>query len=251
MGLKIFNTATAEERENLQKRAAANAPSDVVLKLRSGYQANNRPIALTEWRFTTGDPEVAEKLLATYGSKNDAGVSEWDATGEDNLQLFTDRKRVSVIFRADDLRTGMALWGRNSLIRSCDGVTQNGDGAEGKPCECPSSYLERKEASRKGIGCSPSISLKFRLADLPDIGFGRFNTGSWQLVEQIPEIEAKLEALGDVDVLAELTLEEVSFVDKKTNQNRSFTKPSIRIKGAVPTEQRAKVSVYQGDEPPF
>ena len=41
--------------------------NDVVGRFRSGHQINKRPAALSEWRVTTGDPEVAEKIHDILG----------------------------------------------------------------------------------------------------------------------------------------------------------------------------------------
>ena len=41
--------------------------SDIVGRVRSGAQIQGRPVALQEWRFTTGDPDVAAAVAEKYG----------------------------------------------------------------------------------------------------------------------------------------------------------------------------------------
>ena len=47
---------------------------DIVGNLRSGMQIDNKPVALQEWRVTTGDPDVANAIADLYGGK----VEEWE-----------------------------------------------------------------------------------------------------------------------------------------------------------------------------
>ncbi|WP_286689674.1 MULTISPECIES: hypothetical protein [unclassified Aeromicrobium] len=47
---------------------------DIVGRFRSGYQANDRPVALQNWRITSGDPEVADKVADQFGAPSLAAV---------------------------------------------------------------------------------------------------------------------------------------------------------------------------------
>lgn len=241
MGLRIWETdpeAAPKPRQDFS--------GDMVGRFRSGYQVSGRPASLERWRVTTGDPAVAETIRSMFGGPK-AGT--WETTGEDNLEVFTEAEKVKVILDGPrSIRQEMILWGRNAALRRCDGVEQNGvdadDPAKGRPCECPASYQDRKDAAKAGRGCAPSTTVFFTLADAPDLGRFKFNSGSWSLVRDIATAEAALEKI-DGPAYAWLGLEVVSFEVKATGQKRQFTKPVIDVIGAAPKAQA------DDDEPPF
>lgn len=221
MGLRIWDTdpdSTPVKRRKL---------ADVVGRFRSGYVAGNRPVALSEWRVTTGDPELADQLVDLLAAEQPA--EEWETKSEDNLQIFGTVSEVDIVIDSPKaLRTRMVLWGRAGAIRVCDGVTQSGEGAEGRDCECPAKLADRKDAAKSGRGCQPEITLYFLLSELPDAGRFRFTSGSWQLVQDVPSIEEALEAAGG-PVHAKLRLEVVTWTPKGQTSSRSFTKPVIEV----------------------
>ena len=116
VGLRIFETdpdAAPKPRQSFK--------DDLVGRFRSGYQINRRPATLEEWRVTTGDPDVAERIHELFGGEK---PQEWDATGEDNIEVFTKAKRVKVIVDSPSaLRQEMVLWGRSGAIRPPAWVT--------------------------------------------------------------------------------------------------------------------------------
>lgn len=219
MALRIFETDPDAVRK---PRSFAD---DIVGRFRSGYQVNKRPASLTRWRVTTGDPDVAAAVHRLFGGE---APQQWDATGEDNLEVFTDAPKVKIILAGRDaVRQEMVLWGRAGAIRHCDGVEQTGDNA-GRPCECPALLADRKDAAKRGTGCVPSTSVTFRLHDQPDLGLFRFSTGSWSLVREITDAE---EALADLDgpALAWLALEQIEY--EADGRTRKFTKPVLKVIG--------------------
>lgn len=219
MGLRIFET-------DPEAAPKPRFSGDIVGRFRSGYQINRRPATLEKWRVTTGDPEVAATIHDLLGGE---APQEWEATGEDNLETFTDAERVKVVIeRPTSLRQEMVLWGRSGAIRRCDGVEQSGEGAEGEPCACPASYADRKDAAKKGTGCQPNITLFFKLADAPDLGIFKFNSGSWSLVRDLGPVEKKLDEI-DGPALAWLGLEVVEYESAGTK--RRFIKPVIDVIG--------------------
>jgi hypothetical protein len=201
---------------------------DVVGRFRSGAQVNRRPLALDEWRVTTGDPEVADAIAARFGGT----PQEWAAQGEDNIEVYTTTPSVDIILDGPDaVRQSMVLWGRNGLIRTCDGVTQKDD--QGSPCACPSALKDRKEAAKAGHGCEPSIQVYFRLADDPDLGKLKFFSGSWSMARDLVH-DGVEDALRDIDgpARATLSIEKVEW-ETKEGTTRSFMKPVLAIKGAA------------------
>ncbi|GGM78576.1 hypothetical protein GCM10012275_56500 [Longimycelium tulufanense] len=198
---------------------------DVVGRLRSGMMVNRRPVALEQWRFTTGDPDVAGRIAALYGGP----VEEWDATGEDDLQVLTQAAILRVVIPSPKwVRGEMKLFGRRGVLRACDGTAQT----DGKPCACPQQLEERKEAAREGTGCEPAISIGFRLVDAPELGLFRYQSGSWTLLRELPDV---MDALAEIDgpAWAELGLERIEWTPKGGTQTRSFVKTSIRVLGAA------------------
>lgn len=206
-----------------------NYENDVVGRARSGHQINGRPVALSKWRFTTGDPDVAEVLHEELGGEE---PQEWEARGEDNLEVFTDADSIDIIISSPkSVRSEMVLWGRNNkAIRRCDGVTQ-GEPKDGKPCECPSAFADRKAAATEGTGCQPQITIWFKFAAFPALGTFKFQTGSWSMVKDIGPEEAKLAAI-DGPARATLSLELVEYTTK-AGKPVSFTKPVLKVKGAA------------------
>jgi hypothetical protein len=219
MGIRIFDVDTDD--------AAPKQFDDVIGFFRSGYQVNNRPVALQEWLVTSADPDVVDAVAAIMGGTPE----DRDTEKDDTVGVFTTSNTVEVILAGPAaIRSGMVLWGRNSRIRECDGVVQGGDNA-GEPCVCPSSVKERKEKAKKDLACSPSMAVYFRLAEDPDLGVFRFTSGSWSLAAEIGKAEAALERI-DGPALATLALEVVEYTTK-AGRDVSFTKPVLKVRGAA------------------
>ncbi len=199
--------------------------SDIVGRVRSGAQIQGRPVALQEWRFTTGDPEVAQAVADKYGGTPE----EWVTTTEETLEVMTTASSLPVVLTA--IQSEFVLWGRgNTPIRSCDGAVQKDDACS--DCVCPSDVREHKEAARAGSACQPSVRATFRLADLPDLGLWRFNSASWQLAGEVNAAEESLAAAGG-EAEGVLRLELVEYTTK-AGRNVSYTKPIIEVGAAVP-----------------
>ncbi|MEU4568648.1 hypothetical protein [Micromonospora sp. NPDC023956] len=237
MGLRIFETDPEAAPKPRQRYA-----DDLVGRFRSGYQINGRPATLTEWRVTTGDPDVSERIREMFGGDP---AQEWETKGEDTLEVFTQAAKVRIILDGPSaIRQEMVLWGRNNnAIRKCDGIEQSLDADKGKPCECPASFTERKDAAKAGKGCGPNITVYFRLADDPDLGRFRFTSGSWSLVRDLVATEEALEGI-DGEAVAWLGLEVVEFGEGR--DKKKFTKPVIDVIGAYKPKSRPA-----DEEPPF
>ena len=199
--------------------------SDIVGRVRSGAQIQGRPVALQEWRFTTGDPEVAQAVADKYGGS----PQEWVTTTEESLEVMSTASSLPVILTA--IQSEFVLWGRGSTpIRSCDGSVQKDDLKTS--CVCPSDVKDHKEAARAGSACQPSVRATFRLADLPDLGLWRFNSASWQLAGEVNAAEDALAAAGgEAEGLLRLELVEYQ---TKNGRNVSYTKPIIEVGAPVP-----------------
>ena len=108
---------------------------DFVGRVRTGTQLNGRPMALGTFRFTTGDGEVADAIAEHYGGS----PAEWATSGEDGIEVITESKLIDI--QMNSLKSEYLLWGRNGLIRSCDGVTQN----DGSDCYCKATYNNQRD----------------------------------------------------------------------------------------------------------
>lgn len=236
MGLKIFGDANGD---NAPKKKSGSFADDVVGRFRSGYVENDRPVALSDWRVTTGDPEVAKKLVDLLGAPK--GVEDWETKSEDNLELFTEAASVEIILDGPKaLRQAMVLYGRKGIIRVSDGETiTHPDEDKGQPDpQAGQSFQERKAEAKKGTGAEPRIELWFRLAADPELGIFKFQSGSWSLVSDLSynDVEQELADLAEDDskIAATLSLEEVSFVAKngpRAGETVRYTKPVLTLNG--------------------
>lgn len=233
MSLKIFGTDPATQPKPRQKFA-----DDVVGRFRSGHQLNKRPVALTEWRVTTGDPEVADAIHELMGGDP---PQEWEATGEDNLEVFTALGSLHVVLeKSTALRQRMVLFSRQGkLISDSDGQTMS-DGSPDPDAEL--TFQERKQKARDGIGAEPQITVYFRIKGHEDLGIFKFQTGSWSMAQDLARDNTEQEiadALADSDgrgVEAMLALEHVEFTAKngpRAGQLVSYTKPVLTVVGPV------------------
>ena len=214
--VRVFDVDPAEA-----EKAKKFESSDLVGRFRSGAQVNGRPMALTEWRVTTGDPDIADSIAEAFGGT----PAEWETKTEENLEVYTETGSIPIVLDGPSaVKTGMVLWGRKGKVRECDGVTQK----DGSACVCPQTVKERKEAAQAGSGCDPSIMIFFRLADHPELGKFRFITGSWSMLKEISKAQDALDEIGG-PAEAVLKLEHVEF--ESNGQKRAFTKPVLLVTG--------------------
>ncbi|UVK59052.1 recombination directionality factor [Microbacterium phage Cen1621] len=230
MALKVFGTDP-----ETQPKPRNSFADDIVGRFHAGYMLNNRPATVDEWRVTTGDPDVAERIHELLGGD---APQKWETKGENDIEIFSASAEVDIIIeKASALRQRMVFRNREGkIIYATDGEYKLD--ASGRPTDEPDpdaslSFQERKQRGRDGLGPVPDIELYFRLASDPDLGIFRFQTGSWSLVSDIAYngIEQQLaEATEDGPATATLKLEPVSFVAKngpRAGQTVSFTKSSI------------------------
>lgn len=220
MALRIFET----DPEAMPK-ARPSFADDTVGRFHSGRQVNNVPEALSEWRITTGDPDVAEAVAQLFGGS----PVETDSASENFIEVLSDKETVLVVLDGPSaIYSDMKLWNRSKLVHHCDGVEfLSPDERKGKPCGCPALMAERKQAAKDFMGPAPSITVTFRLADDPELGKFKFQTGSWSMAEVLHEYDNALSRV-DGPALAELTLELVEYETKKGRQV-SYYKPVVKV----------------------
>ncbi|WP_369376100.1 hypothetical protein [Streptomyces sp. cg36] len=218
MAIRIFETDPSA-------KPSATFSDDTVGRFHGGKQVDNLPVALSEWRVTTGDPDVAAAIAQLIGGT----PVETDSTSENFIEIMTGTDRVKVVLSGPDAITSdLKLWNGNVLIHHCDGIEfLSPELDKGKPCGCPPLMDDRKAAAKAKRGPSPSIAVTFRLAEDYDLGFFKLQTASWKLAEVLHEVENSLNKVGG-EALSELSLELVEYTTKK-GRDVSYRKPSIRV----------------------
>ncbi|QAX95016.1 recombination directionality factor [Streptomyces phage Sebastisaurus] len=229
----------AGDEENKPKERKTYS-DDSVGRLHSGTSEVNEQgktvgVALSEWRFSTGEKHVAEAVAQLFGG---TPVENEESTSENFIDVFTSATKLPVILEADGIHWDMKQWINGKLKHHCDGFTfvshPKDEKLVGSPCGCPSLFAERKAAAKDDDGPNPSITVTFKLADDPELGEFRFQTGAWTLMAVLHESEDALARIGQGGpVLAELELEPVDFVIKKGPKRGtpvSYIKPVIRVK---------------------
>ena len=83
--------------------------SDIVGRVRSGAQIQGRPVALQEWRFTTGDPKVAQAVADKYGGE----PKPWETTTEESLEVMTTAGSLAVVLT--QIQSEFVLFSTGSL----------------------------------------------------------------------------------------------------------------------------------------
>ncbi|MBM7770614.1 hypothetical protein JOD54_000818 [Actinokineospora baliensis] len=224
MALRVFETDP-----DAKPKPRNTFADDLVGRFRSGMLVGRRPQALAEWRVTTDDEDVADRIAATFGGE----VSTWDTDKADSFEVLTTTKQVEIVIeRAEDLRSRMALFGQGGPIHVCDGayhITGHPeDNAIGQPCGCPRDLQSRKDKSKARTGPSPDIALRFRLADAPDLGVFLMRTGSWSLVNDLETLERVLEQ-GEPPFRAVLELEHVQYTTKG-GRDVDYHRPKITVR---------------------
>ncbi|MFD5198832.1 hypothetical protein ACFWM7_01415 [Streptomyces sp. NPDC058375] len=226
--------------------------NDYVGRFRSGRLVGKQPESLNEWRVTTGDPIVAAKIAELFGGEPAA----WETDKEDSTEILTDTPSVDIIIEnSDALDASMKLFGMSGLVHHCDGVKfLSPEEEKGDPCGCPPAFQDRKDRAKSGRGPKPSVDLTFKLADAPELGLFRFNSGSWELVKVLHNVIADIDKTGGreyadddtvtekgVAVRATLSIENVSYTTK-AGRDVSYNKPVIKVVGVAEAAQPADLA---------
>jgi hypothetical protein len=222
----------AQDEENKPKERPTYS-DDTVGRLHSGYMDETgrkpRPVALSEWRFSTGDKTVADAVAQLFGG---TPAENEESASENFIDIFTEATKLPVIIELDGIDWDMKQWVNGKLTHHCDGFEfKSPEEKSGEPCGCPTLFAERKQAAKDYQGPNPSITVTFRLADDPELGKFKFQTGAWTLMKVLHEAEDALDRVGQT-AFGELELEYVEYTPTKgpmRNKLVSYTKPVINI----------------------
>ncbi|WP_328742938.1 hypothetical protein OG436_29545 [Streptomyces caniferus] len=210
--------------------------SDFVGRFRSGRLVGKAPESLNEWRVTTGDPVVAAKVAELLGGSPE----EWNTDKEDNVEVLTNSSSVEIIIEnSAAIDASMKKFGFTGLEHHCDGVvflTDDDPKLVGESCGCPPAFQDRKDRAKSGKGPKPSIDIQFKLADAPELGKFRFNSGAWELVKVLHTIIADVDNTGGADeagkggkaVRATLSIERVEYTTK-AGRDVAYNKPVVKV----------------------
>jgi hypothetical protein len=236
----------AEERQESEQ-------SDVVGRFRSGYQVDGTPASLSAFRVTTGDPKLAAAIAKAMGVDKERadGVQEWEAQGEDYLEVFTTTSSVKIVLdsAADYKSTLVRRDGAGDFMYSTDGevILAVGDEFEdeytvGDPDPQRDQDLDtRKAKAKKRLGSSPDIRVTFTIEEHPEWGKFQFRSGGWSLVHNDPE--PKLRRLPAGPIQAELKLTTVE------GKKFTWTKPELLVRGSAAEGVETKGKPEVGSTP--
>lgn len=188
-------------------------------RFRSGHTLSGRPAALSEWRITTGDPEVADKVFEVFGGQE---PQDWETKGEDTIEVFTATEEVEVIIAdASKLRQRMVLWSRaGKLVIDSDGESELVDDTPAPP-----------------RGPVPLIELTFALARVPELGLFVLQSESRSLASDLVRSGfADRLAASDRAVRARLSLVAVNYIARngpRLGDPVSYFKPSLTLASPV------------------
>lgn len=237
--------------------AETTEQSDIVGRFRSGYQIDGTPASLSAFRITTGDATLAKKIAKEFGVDKERadGVQEWDATGEDYLEVFTTTKSVNIILAsAADYKSSLVRRaGDGDFMYATDGevITAVGEDFEdeyevGNPDPQAGQDLDTRKAKyKKRLGAGPDIRVNFTIEGHEDWGVFQFRSGGWSLVHNDPE--PKLRRLPDGPIKAVLKLTTVE------GKKFTWTKPELIVRGSANPDAvvNEKPAVAATEDAPF
>ena len=227
MALNIF-AVDKSNAEDSEERS-----SDIVGRFRAGYQVDGRPVGLSEFRFTTPDPDIGIRVADVLGlAEGDEGVREWETTTEERWEVFTAASAVDIIVDGPGaIQASFVLWGQNGKILETDGSHLIEDGkVTDEICTMThgKTLKEILAAGRAGKGPGPSLAVYFSLADAPEIGKIRFYSSSGTAIEQFGEEASRLETLEGPQKYR-LELKKVEF--EKDGETIRYSKPVLTYLG--------------------
>lgn len=227
--------------------------NDVVGRFRAGYQINGEPASLANFRVTTGDQKIADAIAKELGvDKTKAeGPQEWEATGEDYIEVFTDTDSVGIILAsANDYKASLTRRTRDGdFMYATDGavITAVGEDYEDEyevgdaDPQADQDLETRKAKAKKGLGSSPDIRIRFTLEAHPEWGVFEYRTGGWSFVHSDPE--PKLRRLPDGPIKAVLKLTTVE------GKKFTWTKPELIVRGSLAEGAVENTKPAVGDTP--
>ena len=151
-----------------------------------------RPVSINEFRFTSADEKLLNKLAGIYGGV----VVPWQEDGHDEYQLFTTSSAIRVSIPPatggrESVSVNFERWQGESCQRRCDGETYDGLDKDGQwkrrlgACLCNPSERPLSEFDSKQGDCELKTRVGVILPQLP-VQIWRLDTGSIAAASEIP-----------------------------------------------------------------
>ncbi|MFD7577296.1 hypothetical protein [Kitasatospora sp. NPDC059817] len=199
------HTPTAAILTSAASTQSHSAVAQPVGRLHLGRRVDNRPESLATWLVTTSQSSIAVAVADHFDVAHARAV----AAADGEIEVMTRTPTMRIVVNAEAITANMRRWGQGRLVHHCDGtVFLSPPTAAGSHCGCPPSMTDRKALAKAGRGPHPSVTVDFRLAQLPGLGVFRFQSASWKLAESLPTVRAALDATGG-EALCELAIQRV------------------------------------------
>jgi hypothetical protein len=215
-----------------EEGTSTDTSDDVVGRFRSGFlTSGGRPQSLDAFRVTTGDPDIAEAVSELMGADG-SGVSSWETSTEEKLQVFTTTSEVAIIVEPASIKASLVLWSRGGKkIVETDGsyLIEDGKLTDNQWDGASLPMAKVKQNAKDGVGPSPSLQVYFRLAESPGLGKFKYFSGAWTAIDTFNAAESRVESLGGA-CDAMLSLEKVEFTAKDGTEV-SYFRPSLKVLG--------------------
>ncbi|WP_052434107.1 recombination directionality factor [Streptacidiphilus melanogenes] len=164
------------------------SPGDVVGAFHFGRLVAGLPQTLSTWCFTTRDQGAAEAVAELLGGESIASPRGY-------FEVDTPCAALPVTLDSDAAVTvEMEHWKARAAARRCNGAffQSEGQASEGEPCGCPQAIEDRRAMATRGTGASPVTTVRFTLADAPELGVFAFESRAWDMAEHAEDLVAQL-----------------------------------------------------------
>jgi len=223
MGLNLFNGESAPGADS--ERLSGG-------KIHAGYQENGKPVGLEAWRFSTEDPDTADRVAELFGGEVIEVPKGED--GEIAFEVFSEADELPIVIEQGGIGVSLVLWNPSG------GKTAETDGTylieDGVVTENESPLTIGKSLDDIiAMGFKPNLRLNFRIEGEEELGGFVLFSGAKTALGHFDQRESEL-AEFDGPVSSTIGLE---FVQSKRG---GYRKPRIGSMTPIDsTEAPAKV----------
>jgi hypothetical protein len=178
----------------------------------------NRPRTLRTWRVTATGAGTARRIAQLLGGHPQQNP------GDNSAEVITASTAVNVLL--DPHMLGIR-WQRIGE-QTCDGAVRS----NGQPCACPSNLAQRRAGAKHGDGCTPGVSICFRLQNDPALGMFGVLSEDWSFAETVIDARAALQRVGQSRTAARLDLLRTQHT-LPSGRALSYTRPALTLLGST------------------
>lgn len=233
MALDIDDLFEADP-ESERKRKTNTFTVDYDAEMKGGYfDATEKKVKnLTEFLFKFNNPDTASAFAELFAG---TPVEDENSSRQFNIDLFSSAGEVEGFLSADNIVCDMRKIEMGKLTHHCTGAKFLSHPLDksliGTPCGCPKTLKQRKAAANAGIGPSPYIEFKFRLAKDEEFKV-KYDSKSWNLLKEIRGIVGEIIAAGKGgDAWVSFSKEPISWENDK-GESLSAVIPKVEVKGS-------------------